>query len=358
MKNKSLLFRLVLILPLFISLANSGIQRCLAADAVKAPSFLDRAQPGTFDLRVMTWNVWVSSIFPPNGLRHESFGRIVKAVNPDILCLQETDPRRPASKLAGMLDGTLPLKEGLHWQAHYATNMDMVVLSRYPLLRRTQEAVIPRPLPLAPGYHMGQVMCLVDLPDSLNLPDVYVIATHFISNSEDEASIRARQRHADSIVRSLRSLREPDQTNSLPARTPIVILGDLNVYGSAPKDAAHHLATLLTGNIVDEATFGPDIKPDWDGTYLGEVKPRHNEREKDRYTWRVDRDRFPPDALDRIIYTDSVMRVRRSFVLNTTTMSEEELSKSGLLATDVLRGAQPGDFDHMPLVADFVVTPQ
>lgn len=107
-----------------------------------------------------------------------------------------------------------------------------------------------------PKLYMGQVMCRVHVPDSLDLPDVYVIATHFKSGSEDDASIRARQRHADSIARWLRGLKEGGHPDALPAGTPIIILGDVNVYESAPMDATHHLATLLTGNIVDEATFG------------------------------------------------------------------------------------------------------
>lgn len=350
MKNRSLLQWFLLTLLSAFLLGSPGTQSCLAADSVPAPMFLDRAQGGAFALRVMSWNVWLSSIFPPDGVRCESFARIVKAVNPDILCLQEIDPRR-AGTLAGMMDRFLPLKEGLHWQAQYATNIDNVVLSRYPLLRRAQEPVMPRPLS---NLYLGQVMCLVDLPDSLDLPDLYVIATHFKSSS-DEASIRARQRHADSLVRWLRLLRQPSHPDFLPARTPILILGDLNVYEADPRDVTHHLTTLLTGNIVDEKTFGPAIKPDWDDSYLLEVKPRHNGRDKDWYTWRVDTDRFAPGALDRIIYTDSVMEPRSGFVLNTTTMTEEELSRHGLLATDVLKGGKPGNFDHLPLVADFVL---
>lgn len=338
----------------------AGLCGTRAGEPSKPAFCLERGQSSAFTLRVMSWNVGLGSIFPPDGVRHESFARIVKAVNPDVFCLQEIGPRQPIHELIGMMDRLLPLKDGLHWQSHRATNLDNVVLSRYPLSQHAQEAVIPRPLPRfqMPELHMGQVMCRVRLPDSTGLPDVYVIATHFKSGSEDDASIRARQRHADSIARWLRRLKEGGQPEALPAETPIIILGDLNVYESAPMDAAHHLTTLLTGNIVDEATFGPDLEPDWDGSYLRDVKPRHNGREKDWYTWRIDDERFAPGALDRILYTDSVMKVVNSFVLNTTTMTEEELSRSGLLATDVLKGAKPGHFDHLPLVADFNFAPQ
>lgn len=108
---------------------------------------------------------------------------------------------------------------------------------------------------------------------------------------------------------------------------------------------------------MDEETFGPSFGPDWDGSHLLEVKPRHNGREKDWYTWRSDSDRYPPGALDRILYTDSVLKVRGSFVLNTTTMRPEELEKSRLRADDVLRDGRPGEFDHMPLAVDFECPP-
>ena len=39
-------------------------------------------------------------------------------------------------------------------------------------------------------------------------------------------------------------------------------------------------------------------------------------------------------------------------------MREEELSRSGLMATDMLKGAKPGNFDPLPLVADFVLESQ
>ena len=96
---------------------------------------------------------------------------------------------------------------------------------------------------------------------------------------------------------------------------------------------------------------------DWDGTNLVEVKPKHNSRQKEYYTWRQDDLQFAPGALDRMIYTDSVLSVKHSFVLNTTTMTNSELKVSGLLKSDVLMEGKPGHFDHLPLIADFVFRP-
>lgn len=339
--------RLILV-PILAAAVLSG---SAAADPSNSRTFLD-PQNDSLNLRVMSWNVWNNSIFGIDGKRRDSFERIIKAVRPDVVCLQEVNPAN-ARELSQIMDRLLPLAADLHWQVHSAPNIDNMVASRYPLRRREQENVVPAPTN-HPGLDRGQVMCLVDLPDSLGVPDVYVIAAHFPSHR----NIHARQRQADSIVRHLRRLRLGGNPEALPTGTPVLILGDMNVYAAQPEDAAHHLTTLLTGNILDEGQFGADLAPDWDGSFLVEVKPRHNAREKDWYTWRVDDDRFAPGALDRIIFTDSVLQVRSSFVLNTTTMGANELKQSGMLATDVLRAAKPGDFDHLPLVVDFAFIPE
>jgi endonuclease/exonuclease/phosphatase family metal-dependent hydrolase len=313
-------------------------------------SFLERRGNKESTVRIMSWNVWKGSIFPPKGIRHESFKRIVAAVQPDVVCLQEVGGPEVEENLPALMDALLPLDVGQKWQVHYSPDSDNVVISRYRLMQCSHEHVYPLPM-IAPNFHLGYVACKVDLPDSKNLEDVYLVAAHFASGGN--RGIPVRQKHADAIVRHLRRLRNGDEVASLPVATPTVILGDLNVFAQEPKDAAHHLTTLLTGNIVDEAEFGPDIDPDWDGSFLMEVKPRHNANGKEWYTWRSDGEPFPPGALDRIIFTDSVMKVEHSYVLNTTTMSQAELSRHGLVSTDVLKRSTAGDFDHLPLVVDF-----
>jgi len=190
MKNASTLRWFLLRVLLAFLLATAAPYRCSAAAPQEAATFLDRPQDGTFDLRVMNWNVWRNSIFP-GGVRRESFERIISAVRPDVVCLQEIDPKS-AGELSGIMDRLLPLQNGLRWQTHFATNLASVVVSRYPLLRRGHEVVIPRP---AGRFYLGHVMCLVDLPQSQNAPDVYVIVAHF-SAGADDASIRARQVHS------------------------------------------------------------------------------------------------------------------------------------------------------------------
>ena len=140
---------------------------------------------------------------------------------------------------------------------------------------------------------------------------------------------------------------------TLPNRTPFVVMGDLNVIDSPSPS----LATLLTGHIADERTFGAGLRPDWDASDLTDAQPHHNGTGKDVYTWRDDSQPFPPGTLDRIVYSDSAVTVNSSFVLDTTQMADEELRRAGLRATDVMRVPAAGIHDHFPVVADLVFSP-
>ena len=164
-----------------------------------------------------------------------------------------------------------------------------------------------------------------------------------------QENIKARQEHADAVMKWIRDIKAPGDEIDLPENTPIVVLGDFNIYDTDP---AYHLKTLTTGDIVNEDEYGADIAPDWDDTNLADALPRHNAGGDDTYTWRDDTQKFNPGALDRILYTDSVITVRHAFVLNTTVMTETELAGAGLKAGDVTMDLETGRYDHLPLVVD------
>ncbi|MCX7626593.1 MAG: hypothetical protein N2Z21_10365, partial [Candidatus Sumerlaeaceae bacterium] len=106
--------------------------------------------------------------------------------------------------------------------------------------------------------------------------------------------------------------------------------------------------TLRTGDIVDNATYGPDIKPDWDASDLLDVAP------KDPYTG--DPDTYPSGTtdptsrIDRIYVTNSVLGVVNAFVLNTKTMTASQRAAAGLQSGDTDNAS-----DHLPVVADFAI---
>jgi endonuclease/exonuclease/phosphatase family metal-dependent hydrolase len=303
-------------------------------------------QQSSSGVRVMSWNVHVNSILPPNGVRNESFARIVRALDPDVIALQEVIAPDLPAQLRRLMNEYIPLEDNRSWHVH--TVSDNVIISRYPMRWRGGEIAVPHPLPEVglPDFHYGFAAALLELPENAGL---LIVAMHNKSGG-DENDVRLRQNHADAIVRWMRDSRDSEQENSIPDYTPVVILGDMN---AVPNSSMAPLETLVTGDIADEVHFGPDTRIDWDGTDMSDARPSHNALGRDYYTWRNDELPFAPSALDRILYTDSVMSVRHSFVLNTMTLSPDELANLGLQKLDVLYDGNPRYYDHLPLVVDF-----
>lgn len=299
----------------------------------------------------MTWNVKRNSILPPDGVRHESFSRIVRAIDPDVIALQEVLSPDLDVELMRLMNRYIPLEEGKSWQVHSVS--DNALISRYPMRWQDGELVVPYPIPQwgLPDFHYGSASAVVDLPERFGDTDLLVIAMHNKSGAE-RSHVRMRQVQSDAIVGWIRDLRNAYQENSIADNTPIVILGDMN---AVPNASMQPLETLLSGDISDEDTFGPDFSIDWDGTEMADAKPSHNVMGREYYTWRNDELPFEPSALDRILYTDSVLSTCQSFVLNTTIMSPNELAHLGLQVSDVLYNGNPLYYDHLPVVVDFVI---
>jgi endonuclease/exonuclease/phosphatase family metal-dependent hydrolase len=333
----------------FVLLALVPLAGCQAV-RTEMPDFLQKPSPDA--VRVVSYNVNWDAIFPDDDpMNHEwrehnraaRFVRIVKAIQPDILCLQEINPERDPQDVGRILAEALPLSASQQWHLHKGA--DNVIASRYPLGMAATDTV--------PETNRGHAMALVDLPDGTHTVDLYLVNAHFKAAGGAE-NIARRQQHADAVVHWIGDARTPGGNIDLPDGTPFVILGDLNVYETDPH---RHLTTLVTGDIADEGRYGADLAPDWDDTALTDALPKHNSVGPDIYTWRSDASDFKPGPLDRIIYSDSVLQVANSFVLNTTTLKPDELKATGLEAGDVLLDPANGYYDHLPLVVDFIVCP-
>ncbi len=319
----------------------AGVAIDVGADEVHAESglFLDRFAPT--DCRLLCYNVWQSSIFASvNPAQAAKFARLVNALDPDVLCLQEVS--FSAASVASLLDSIVPHAGGGSWFAHASPGSNDVIAAKYPLSLRATATIPPGERDLA--------MALVDLPDSLFGHDLYAINAHF-KCCGDDGNDPERQQQADAITSWMRDARTPGGFIDLPPNTPIAVVGDFNIIASYQP-----VATLLNGDVQDEATYGPDSPPDWDGSAGVDLRPAHNRREPYTYTWRDDFSSFAPGRLDYVTYTDSVVRVGNSFVLNTGLMSTAELTASGLQVWDVTTDAAGEDYDHLPLVVDFRAT--
>lgn len=337
--------RVLLVVVLLILLV-AGCRSQPIPEQGSSPEFLQKPSPQR--VRVMSFNVGWDSIFPDadplndqwrSDSKPAEFVRIVKAIDPDIICLQEINPARDPQQVGSILDAAVPLGNGKTWQTH--SGQDNVIAARFDLSMRADQLA---------HYGRGHALALVDLPDADHEDNLYLICAHFQSMGGQD-NIEARQEHADAIIRWIRDIRTPGDEIDLPANTPIIVLGDLNVYDTDP---AYHLTTLLTGDIVNEDEYGADIAPDWDDTPLADALPRHNAVGEDVYTWRDDTQEFNPGVLDRVLYADSVITVSHAFVLNTAIMTEAELEGAGLKAGDVMLDPETGRYDHLPLVVDVV----
>lgn len=320
------MFPMVLLAPLWAALYGSQA-------AAQTRTFLDRQLPT--DLRVVSYNVYWNTIFPSrNSTQAAKFERVVDALDPDILHLQEISTSQ--TSVLDLMNTIAPLAGGT-WYTHQGG--DNVIVSKYPLAMMQTNTT--------PSGERSQAIALVDLPDGIYATDFYFMNNHYRCCG-DEANDPSRQRQSDAIVNWLRDARSPGESVDLPPGTPFAVVGDLNIVGGPQP-----LQTLIDGNIIDEATYGTDSPPDWDGSQLTDARPLHNVVEPEDYTWRNDHDIYDPGRLDFVIYSDSALDVGNQFVLNTVAMSPAELSATGLQQFDITLDDDGENYDHLPLVVDF-----
>jgi len=166
---------------------------CMNPIAAQTGTFIDRFEPT--DLRVVTFNIWLNTIFPnENPTQAEKFARVVNALDPDILNLQEI--RSSAADVANLLDSIAPLANG-NWQVHKG-GRGTVIASKYPLsmLETSIDPTAPRPPAVA----------LVDLPDAQFERDFYIINHHYVFGSAADRE-EQRLRNSDATIQWIRDAR-------------------------------------------------------------------------------------------------------------------------------------------------------
>ncbi len=260
--------------------------------------------------RTLTYNV----LYDGNFERPLPFRRILGALEPDVLCLQEIY-RHSVDESLAWIRHILP---NTTW--HAAGFGQGVILSRFPVLEWG---------PI--GTRRRGAWAILDTPDG----KLAVVNPHAPCCQDDAG----RQDEFDALTAWIRDSRA---SGLLDPRTPVIVAGDMNLVGDAQQ-----LTTLLEGAIVDTATHGPAAPPDGDGTPFVDVAPYHLSG-TETYTWRSDLGEFAPGKLDYILYTDSVLGLGRSFVLWTPDLDETALREAGLEVEDTRVAS-----DHLPVVADF-----
>jgi len=280
-----------------------------AQDSTSIP--LTRFQPT--DLRIMSYNVFLGGI--ADQARQSYFERIIKSLNPDILAIQEINSRQvntARSNIATWLNDNNFTAVGL--------SRSNALVTRYPILNSAQF--------IDSG---NSSVILLDTEAELG-SKLLVINTHLAFMPES-----SRQEDADEIIMRLREWRSGTGPFELESNTPIVHVGDFNQRSPSPI-----LTTLTEGDIIDEASFGADFPPDWDGTPILDLNSIQN---ADTVNYTVSRGRTV--KIDYVFYTDSAIEVGNHYVLNTRIMTQDDLTTYNLETADTDSAS-----DHLPTIMD------
>lgn len=203
-------------------------------------------------IRVLTWNVHNNFILTVED--DGNYERVIKAVNPDIICFQEMDHSLTAAQIRTRLQSYFP---GSTWHIYLGkadgSNTGVsnrnAYASRYPLSMTRQDTIPVSDI-------RGVAIALVDLPDATYAKDLYMMNIHFKAGGE-VVDQQKRQEHADAIINWMRDARTAGGNVNLPTGTPMMIVGDFN-FGNRGDLAPYHAShTMLKGNIYDTTSFGP-----------------------------------------------------------------------------------------------------
>ena len=278
------------------------------------PIFIEKYNEN--DIRLVSYNTWNEGILDPD--RQNQFKRILQAIDPDIISLQEHSDWQ---QINNVIQSWFPNEE---WHASW-TYGDLVVLSRFSIIN---------------DAFMNSERTMVAL---LNTEDVLgknllIFNSHLscCDNNED------RQRQVDEFAAEWRDWRIHGQGPfDLDYGTPFVHVGDFNFVGYRQQ-----VETIRVGDIEDEVEFGSDYLPDWDSTAITDPFLRHTNIRMG-YTWRKDASSFNPGKLDYIFYSDATIDTGNQYILNTLCMDESFMENYGLQYNDTQEAS-----DHLPLVFD------
>lgn len=316
----------------FVQRLAPGRPRAPAHDEALDP--LARAQRTS--VRVMSWNV-----SGPNLLeRTERFRRIISAVRPDLLLLDEVSAGLSAKAIRELLpDGEAGGAGG--WEVLYgeaggrqrgAIAVRGGRLRRVPPLERveyptelTTKLGGTRPLGFG-GVRDGipTLGAVVELAGARLL--VSTSDLQCCGNGVDTPEEMIRLAEAEAIGAAVRRALAADADGV----DGLIVAGDLNLLGS--RQPLHLLTRGLDLDGSDLAVSHPlGLRGLTDATWSATEAARA----------------FAPGRLDVLSYGDSTLRLERAFVLRTSDLSVRWLEAHGLEADDSNRAS-----DHFPIVAD------
>lgn len=275
-------------------------------------------------LRIMTYNTLFDGL--EDGSRVGAFRRITQAVQPDIITFNECW-ETTASYAQNFMNNVLPLSTSFGWHSVKLDNGNITV-SRYPILQSWE---------VSPDRRL--TASLIELPRDTYEKDILVVNAHFKCCGDGDSR---RQTEADAFAAFIIDAKTEGGRIDLPENTPFVLAGDLNLVG-----ASQQLTTLITGDIVNDFVYGEGAPLDWDDSDLEDIRSPQT-GDYSAFTWLGEDSSFPAGRLDFMIHSNSVMEVKKSYILNTELMPLQDLDYYALNANDTKIAS-----DHLPKISDF-----
>lgn len=254
--------------------------------------------------RVVSWNVHKDGATSNTA----PFTRILKALNPDVILVQEWDGGDPDSLNSWFSSGL-----GGTWNVVTRPQDGVAIITRYAVLDSYTDDVVPT----GGNQPVRFVSALLQTPFRDSVIGCLHLKCCGSAGSEED---RTRVSQAVAVNRAMASM--------LPAWPTVRLIGgDFNLVGSRDP-----LDILMAGL-------------DSDGGLLAVASPTVL-GDNTVYTWWDSANSFSPGRLDFGIYSDGNADVATAFVLDTARLSDQVLAQHGLERGDSRAS------DHLPVVID------
>lgn len=289
----------------------------VAANTVKpfAGTFLpSRIADG---LRVMTWNVAFGTLLK----KPDAPGRILRAVDPDVLLLQEMTDEDSAAAIQSFLDQRVS-RPGASWHVLFGQGggpLRCAIASRFPIEAVPSLAMVA--YPDRPDRQVRTVGGIITIGDRrLLVASIHLTCCGRINSREDES----RRVEVDLIHRAIEAARVEAPFDAA------VIGGDLNLVGGYEP-----LRRLQAGLDVD----GTDLT----------ILEAYQLDARSNATWANPAESFVPGRLDYLLISDSTLEAAGSFVFDSADIAARRLAKLSLRPSDSATAS-----DHFPIVTDLI----
>ncbi len=269
--------------------------------------------PGT--LRIMSWNVDKSLFDNP-----EPFVRVLKAIDPDVILLQELTDRNHADQIEEFLNRWLRRGQPKPWQVVFGAgggNLRCAVASKLPLEPAEPFQLLPYPVWRDQSLRVAGAV-IKTANKRLLCVSVHLRCCGRAGGRED--FIRGLE--AEVIRQRLEAMVEHDSIDG------VIVAGDFNLVGSRrPLD-------LLTDQLHV------------DGLSLIAAQPYQLDGLSNA-TWSDRKQSFVPGRLDYLLFSSNTVALRSTFVLDARDLIPNALRRLGLRSDDTASAS-----DHFPVVAD------